>query len=521
MAEILIKNGLVFDGSGKEGVKQDIFIKGDRVDDIGIFPNRRAETVINASGSFVAPGFIDINSDSDHYLTLFNEPEQISLLKQGVTTILGGNCGSSLAPLIQGNLISIRKWTNPNQINIDWQTFGEFLDKLSKLKLGVNFGTLIGHSTIRRGILGEELRDLTEGELKEMKYIIERSLSEGALGVSTGLSYSHARLTPQYEISEILKITEKYNGLYATHLRSEDEGLISAVAELDDLTSDLENSPRIEISHLKAYENLQDDLNQSLKIIDNLATKGIDINFDVYPYNTTADTLYLYLPQWAIHGGLELMVKNIKDKIVRQRIIKDLKVKKYDYSKIIVAEISQASSFVGKSIAELARNRGLVGEEMLLDVLSLAGGRVIVFDSNLSSEGVNSLLKQPLAIIASNGPGRNYDKKPGILPHPRSFGAFPRFLSLVREKGILGWSEAIKKITSLPAHKIGLAKRGEIKKGYFADLVIFDPEIIGSRANFQNPYFSPDGIEFVIVNGQLVVKKSNFSGILAGRIFKR
>lgn len=518
---ILIKNGSIFDGSGQKGERTDVLIEGDKISAIGALAKKKVETIIDASGLYLTPGFIDINSDSDHYLTIFTQPNQSSLLEQGITTILTGNCGSSLAPLVKGNLISIRKWSDSDQINIDWQSFGDFLEKLSRFKIGVNFGTLIGHSTIRRGIVGEEFRDLTDSELRKMKYLVEKSLAEGAFGVSTGLGYSHSRITPQYEILEIAKIIEKYNGLYATHLRSEKEGLLAAIAELEDLVSEFKNFPKIEISHLKAYAGSEDDLNQSLKLINDLKNHGVDINFDVYPYQTTANPLYTYLPTWAVYGGMELMIKNISNRTVRQRVIKELKERPYNFSKIIVAEASKFPSFVGKSIAELATKRNIDFEEMLLDILVFSGGRATVFEDNLSENGVEALLKNPLSLIATNGPGFNNAQNDSFLAHQRSFGAFPKFLGLVRDKKLMSWPEAIRKITSEPAKKIGLRKRGLIKKGYFADLVVLNPDTINSGATLRNPYLRPEGIKFVILNGQLVVKESLTTGVLAGQIFKR
>lgn len=518
---ILIKNGNIFDGSGRKGERADVLIENDKISAIGALAKKKAETIIDASGLYLTPGFIDINSDSDHYLTILTQPGQFSLLEQGITTILAGNCGSSLAPLIKGNLISLRKWSDPNQVNIDWQSFGEFLEKLSRFKIGVNFGTLVGHSTLRRGIIGEEFRDLTEPELREMKYLVEKSLAEGAFGVSTGLSYSHSRITPQYEILEIAKIVEKYGGLYSTHLRSEKEGLLAAVAELEDLTAEFKDFPKIEISHLKAYDGLEDDLNQSLKIIDDLKNRGVDINFDVYPYQTTANPLYTYLPSWAVYGGMELMIKNISSRTIRQRVVKELKEKNYDFSKIIVAEAQKFPSFIGKRLADLAAKRNIGSEEMLLDVLAFSGGRAIVFEDNLSENGVEALLSNSLSLVATNGPGFANSQNAASLAHQRSYGAFPKFLSLVRDKKIMSWPEAIKKITSEPARKIGLRKRGLIKKGYFADLVVLNPSTVNSLATVENSHLRPEGMEFVILNGKLVVEKSRSTGILAGQIFKR
>lgn len=521
--EIVIKNGLLIDGSGIPGERTDVLIKDDKIVKLGNFKKKKAEVIIDAADSIVAPGFVDINNDSDHHLTIFTQSEQESLLKQGVTTIIGGNCGSSLAPLIRGNLKSIRKWTDPNQTNIDWQSIKEFLDKLEQKKIGVNFGTLIGHSTVRRGIIGDELRDLNEDELEQMKEVFRQGLNDGALGISTGLEYSHARLTPLNEVLEILKIAKERNVLYATHLRSEKENLLSSVSELEDLAEKMNyQMPKIEISHLKSYRGFEEELNLSLAVIQKLKEKGVDINFDSYPYQFIAGPLYLYLPDWAIKGGLEEMMRNLQNDFTRKRVVEDLKKREYDYSSIIVTEMSKSLAFVGRSVYDLARMRMISPEEMMVEIMLAGNGRVIMAEKCLSRIASYWLFKNPLSIIASNGEGVNYaDKKPNLLPHPRSFGAFPKFLAEVRDNKLMDWSEAIKKITFEPARKLNLKNRGLIKKGFFADLVVFNPQIINSAANIENPYQEPKGVDFVIVNGQLVVNKSQFGGVKAGRILRR
>ncbi len=521
--EIIIKNGLLIDGSGSPGEKIDVLIKDDRIVKLGNFKKKKAAIIIDATDSIVAPGFIDINNDSDHHLTIFTQPEQESLLKQGVTTIIGGNCGSSLAPLIRGNLKSIRKWTDPNQTNIDWQTVGEFLNKLEQKKIGVNFGTLIGHSTVRRGIIGDELRDLNEDELEQMKEVFRQGLNDGAFGISTGLEYSHARLTPINELLEILKIIKEFNVLYATHLRFQKENLLSAVSELKDLADKMNNQmPQIEISHLKSYRGFEEELNLSLAVIQNLKEKGVDINFDSYPYQFIAGPLYLYLPDWAIRGGLEEMIRNLKNDFTRKRITEELKKRDYDYSSLFVTEMPRSLAFVGKSVYELARMRMISPEEMMIEIMLAGDGRVIVAEKCLSRIASYWLFKNDLGIIASNGEGMNYsEKKPNLLPHPRSFGAFPKFLAEVRDNKLMDWPEAIKKITSEPARKLNLKNRGLIRKGFFADLVVFNPMIIDSLADIKNPYQEPRGIDFVIINGELAINKSQYSDVKAGKVLKR
>ncbi len=228
---VLIKGAQIIDGTGKPAYKADVLLRGDKISAIGAFPNKKADVVIDGLGLFLTPGFIDVNTDSDHYLSLFTEPYQKDFVRQGVTTIFGGHCGSSLAPLLYGGLESIRKWSDINQINVDWHSVGEFLKVLDRRGLGVNFGTLIGHSTLRRALIGEGLRDLTISDLEIFKKYINDSMKEGAFGISTGLSYAHSRQVPYSEIKELVQVVAEHKGVYATHLRNEKEGLLPAVYE--------------------------------------------------------------------------------------------------------------------------------------------------------------------------------------------------------------------------------------------------------------------------------------------------
>ncbi len=522
MSSILIKNGIMFDGSEEKEGQKDILIKDDKIAQIGDFKNKKADLIIDATGSFVSPGFIDINNDSDHQLTIFEIPHQESLVLQGITTIIGGNCGSSLAPISAGDLRTIKKWADISKINVDWGTVSELLDRLEKLKLGVNFGTLVGHSNVRRGIIGEELRDLTDGEMEQFKYLLEKGMSDGAFGISTGLEYSHSRIAPQLEILEILKIIKKFDGLYSTHLRSQKEGVLAAITEIEDLIENLgeENTPRIEISHFKAYEGLEDEIDLALSLIKKLSEK-VDISFDLYPYDLAGAVAYSYLPEWANRGGFARLVKNIENKEIRKRIVSELSNKKIDFSKIIISEVKNSPFYAGKSLVEIGKSMNLIPEDALLEILYFAKGRVMAFEKILSLKGMRELIQNPNSIISTNDAGKLFEPISGVWPHPRAFGTMPKFLKMVAKEDVLSWNEAIRKITSIPAKKIGLKNRGMISEDYFADIVVFDPVKVGSLSNLSDPYRKPDGIEFVILNGELVANKGNLTGNLPGRILRR
>src|SRR3989344_431495 len=263
---VLIKGAKIVDGSGvKSPYVADVLLTDGKISAIGKFPTKKAEIVLEGLGLYLVPGFIDVNTDSDHHLSLFTNPEQQDFLKQGVTTIFGGMCGSSLAPLLYGTLDSIRKWTDTTQVNINWHSVDELLKVLSRYKLGVNFATLIGHSTIRRALIGEDFRDLTEPELNIFKKLIEDSMDQGAFGLSTGLGYAHARQVPYSEVRELARIVAKKNGVYATHLRDEKEGLLAAIEETLKIAE--ETGVQTLISHLKPILGFEKDYRKAVELI--------------------------------------------------------------------------------------------------------------------------------------------------------------------------------------------------------------------------------------------------------------
>ncbi|MBU6415423.1 D-aminoacylase [Patescibacteria group bacterium] len=522
MHDILIKNGTVIDGSGEPPKKADVAIKDGLIAGIGDFGEQPATIVIQAAGQFVTPGFIDITSHSDVTWSLFDYPGQESMLTQGVTTIIGGNCGTSLAPLASKEALdAMKKYTDVSRINTNWQRMEEFFTELEKHSLGINFGTLLGHGTIRRGIIGSAIRALTQEEIEKMKLMIDEGMEAGAFGFSTGLSFSHESVASSEELISFLKTLNPYHGLYKVHLRSESKDVFSGVNELIRIGRELDI--KVHISHLKLLGRKSWDFVENTEAMLTLAEKnGVKLSFDLFPYVRTGSLLYQLLPAWAREGGFEPMIKRIQDPALKTKIIDDLKKLTLHYDAIVIAS-AEYPYHAGKTIKEISEIGNESPEETILSLLVANHGRVSIFNKTIFSKNLELLIKNPISIIASDGSG--YDTtaaKTGNLVHPRSFGTFPHFLHhFVAKKKLVSWENAIQKITSIPANAIGIKNRGLLKQGYAADVTVFNPETIRSRATYANPYLYSEGISAVIVNGVVAIENVALSGKRAGKILKR
>ncbi|HOZ16578.1 MAG TPA: amidohydrolase family protein [Candidatus Portnoybacteria bacterium] len=523
MYDILIKDAIIIDGSNSAKYRADVGICDGKIDKIDKNINaKKGKKVIFAKDMYLTPGFIDLNNHSDTFLTLFTISNQDSLLRQGITTILGGNCGSSLAPLIsEDGLKAIQKWTDPEQINLNWLTFQEFIDSLKKIKIGVNFASLVGHSTLRRGLIKDEFRELKPKELKIIIEMLKTAMKQGAFGFSTGLAYSHAKMSTTKEIIELAKTVKAFNGLYTSHIRGEAEELIPAIEETIEIAK--KTGVNTEISHLKAMgENHWPNMKKAIEMIEK--TKA-NINFDVYPYTVTGSVLYILLPDWVAEGGKTQLLKRLRDASIKEKVIREMQEKKsYEYGNITIATSPINRAFIGKKITEIAKAQEVSVEEAIINLLLISEGRVNIFLNTLSEENIKAGLTHKLSFVASDSAGYNIDyyRKKNDLVHPRCFGAFPRFLSkYVEKEHLLSWEEAIYKITHGPAKKIGLKNRGLIKKDYWADLVLINPNEISDKGTFENPYQFPTGIKYVIVNGELAVENEQITGKKTGQVLKR
>lgn len=520
MFDVIIKNGVIIDGSGKSMQRGDIGIKEGKIAEIGDLHNEKSEQVIDARDRYVTPGFIDVNNHSDTRWRIFANPNLESLIHQGITTIIGGNCGSSLAPLHNAEMIkSIRKWFDINSINVNWVTVSDFLAEVEKAKLSVNFGTMVGHSTLRRGVIGDATRDLTEDELRVMEDMTKKAMQDGAFGISSGLIYSHAKLASRNEIERLNGVVAKFEGVYATHIRNEADNVLEA---LDEAIQTAKNSnKKLHISHLKIIgEKNWPLINKALEKMDQAKKDGIDISFDVFPYTATGSVLYTFLPEWVARGGRKMMLAKLKDKDLRDKIIKEMREDSIDYAKIIVAIYSLGKTLTRRIIADIAQSQCKTPEETVIDLLIASGGRIITITDALGEENLEKAIQHPLSMVSSNGSGYNIEhKNTGELVHPRDFGSFPKILtSYVKNKRILSWETAINKMTGAPAEKFGIHKRGIIKEDNYADIVIFNPETINDMATINKPYQYPLGIEYVLVNGKITLENGIYNNVRNGEV---
>ena len=500
---VLIKGAKIVDGSGVTSpYVADVLVTGDKISAIGKFPTKKADLVLDGLGLYLTPGFIDVNTDSDHHLSLFTNPEQQDFLLQGVTTTFGGQCGSSLAPLIYGTLDSIRKWTDTSQMNINWHSVAEFLKVLNQRKLGVNFGTLIGHSTIRRAMIGEDSRDLTVSELASFKKLIADGMTEGAFGLSTGLGYAHARQVPYSEIRELTSVVAEKKGVYATHLRDEDEGLLASVAETIRIAE--ETGVKTLVSHFKPKIGFENEYRKALAMIHASASE-FNIHVDSYPFTETVVPLYTLLPRWAQVGNFEVMSSYLDNPDTRARVVHELAG--VDGNRIRISQATGREYLLGKTVHELADSQEVGVGEALVRLMVLTGLRATVFHTVINYDILSQNLEREQVLIASNGASLPAEAK--TLKHERFTRTFPKFLELMLRLKGLTLAQAVRKITEEAADKFGLKDRGLIKEGYFADL-----NLIAVKSGAVS-------VEHVLVNGKLAVQGRNAIGALAGKVLKR
>ena len=496
---LLFKNVQVVDGSGSKIKTGDVLVKNKRISAIGSLNKSGIDRVIEGRGAYCAPGFINVNSDSDHYLTLFDNPEQQDLVLQGVTTIIGGLCGASLAPLLYGSLESIRKWVNPDRVNVDWHTLEEFLKVLERRPLSLNFGTLVGHSTIRRALIGETLRDLTENEIKVFMSLLERAFHEGAFGLSVGLGYAHARQTPYSELRELARIVKKYNGVYATHLRNEEEGLFASMHETMNLVS--ETGVKALISHFRPLVGFEDEWQKSFDILDE-SSKTNMVRADVYPFEQSLVPIYTLLPRWAQNGGLQLMLNHIRIGAIKERIIKALP--ELNAAEIIIATAPGNEYLVHKTLKDFCKTRAIKShEEGLVELMNVVNLKALVLVKNINSTLVLKNIAKKSLWIGSNSASFKHDIE--VVKPDRALRTFPFFLKYAEEKKGIALEALIKKMTSEPAKAFGIEGRGLIKEGMYADIVLFGGGVV----------------RYVVVNGEVVVEDGNYASKFSGMILRK
>lgn len=525
MFDLVIKNGMIFNGTGNPWFYGDIGIIGDKIACIGQI-NPEAKEVIDAEKMCVAPGFIDIHTHSD--FTILENPKGESKIRQGVTTELGGHCGFSLAPVKDQYLEEMKKFTSfiPANLKWNWRTIRDYLARIEENGTSINFCTLVGHGVLRISAMGFENRPATPEEIKEMEKNLEQALDEGAMGLSAGLVYAPGSFANKDEFKSLLKIVAKKEKIFAAHVRDEGDGVEEAIEEV--LTLAEETGVKLQICHLKATGKANwDKMEKLIEKIERTREKGFDVTFDVYPYNALNTLLTALLPGWFQAGGVGAIVKRTEDPEARKRVRPQLEKESLKYGgweNIMVASVKKDTNkwIEGKTIQEAANQKEKEPVEIVLDLLhdDECGTMVVCF--SMSEDNVIKALSHPLSMLGSDGKSLATE---GPLsagrPHPRNFGAFPRFISkYVREDKSISLQEAIRKMTSAPAQKLGLRRRGLLLEGYYADIVVFDYNTIRDTATFVYPQQYPVGIKYVIVNGKITIKNGEHTGALNGAVLK-
>lgn len=536
--DLLIKNGQIFNSKKKDFTPADIAIKGDKIKKIGKIEEKDAEKTINADGKYVCPGFIDLTSHSDTYWTLFSNPYQQSFISQGITTILGGNCGASLAPLITSRDIeAIQKWTDISKININWQSVKEFLNELEKSEggLGINFGTLVGHGNLRRAIVGDETRKATKSEIDKMKLVLDMALKEGAFGMSFNLASAHEKESDEKEVEGLSEVVAKNNGLIKHHLRDEGKNILPSVAHI--LNYLRISKARTQISHFKVIgKTAWEKFDEVYALIENAVLEKLPISIDFSPYERTGSSLYMLLPEWVVRNGKRDILHVIKDIHEKRNIIDYFKSLTLHYDKITVASALHDKNSIGKTISEISLKTELSPEEVMLNLIDLNELNVSVFSEAINKVHVEELLKKPHAYLSTDGAGydlnnpsdNSYDMLNSKLTneenytHPRSFGTFPKvFKEFVRERNIITLGEAVHKSSFMPAKIMGLEDRGDLKEGYFADIAVLDLQKTEDLADYKNPFQFSKGIDYVLINGELAIENGGFTFKKGGRVLRK
>jgi len=529
MFDVIVKNGKVVDGTGNPWFKADLGIKDGRIVKVGHLDSVKAEGIIDAKGLAVCPGFIDAHSHSD--MTIPFGPKVESAVRQGVTTIVTGNCGMSLAPVNPAKENLLTRYLHsifslpPGGMRgkVEWRTFGEYLKKMEEKGIASNVAPLVGHGTVKIAVMGFEDRPPTVEELEEMKALIAEAMRSGAMGMSTGLIYAPGAYSKTDEIIELAKVVARYGGVYASHIRNEGAALIQAMEEAIEI-GERAQVP-VEIAHHKASgKAFWGKTVESLRLMEEARARGVDITCDQYPYEAGMTSLVMLLPPWAHEGGMDKLLGRLRNSEDREKMRKDLENMVYGWEDIYVShvETERNKPLEGKNLVEIAKARGKDEFTALCNLLLEENGVASMVVFSMDEGDIRRVMKHHLQMVGSDSWAvASYGILGAGKPHPRFYGTFPRILGkYVREERAFTLEEAVRKMTSFPAQRFGLRDRGLVREGFWADLVVFDPESVRDRATYQAPHQYPEGIEYVIVNGKIVVEKGEHTGVLAGKVLR-
>jgi N-acyl-D-amino-acid deacylase len=528
--DIVIVNGHVVDGTGSPWYSADVGIRGGRIAAIGNLHGAAAKQRIDAAGKVVAPGFIDMLGQSE--FTILVDPRLPSKIFQGITTEITGE-GGSAAPMTGHARVEAGPTLEHYGLTADWQTLGEYFARLERQGIGINLASYVGATTLREVVIGGENRPATPAELARMRSLVREAMEQGAVGVSTSLEYAPAPYASTEELIALASEAAPLGGIYATHMRSEGDGITAALEETFRIGR--EAHIPVEIWHLKvAGKKNWGRMPEVIKRIEAARASGLDVTADTYAYTAWFNDMSAFVPPWAHDGGNEKMVERLKDPVTRAKVRKDMETPSDAWDNewdevsgpesILIGVVKNPAlrPLQGQTIAAIAKSRGKEPIETLLDILVEDNGQTGCAVFGMKEEDVALALAQPWTSINNDSSGASPD---GLLgqehPHPRAYGTFPRILrKYVREEHLLSLEDAIRKFSALPAQRLRLTDRGVLKRGLWADVVVFDPQTVADRSTFSDPNQLAIGMRWVLVNGVPVIADGKMTGAKPGRVLR-
>lgn len=523
--DLLISGGSVIDGGGGPAVRADVAIGHGRIERVGDLGNAPAARRIDASGLVVAPGFIDIHNHSD--FTILTEPKAESMIRQGVTTMVLGESRSA-GPIKPG----VNDAAGSGDVKVDWTTLGGYFERLERQHMATNIASYVGEEQVWTYVKGYTQSAATAAELAEMKRLVAEAMQQGAMGLSTSLLMPPSSIATTDNLIELAKVARHHGGIYSSHIRDEGEGVFTAIAEAIAVGKGAQIPA--DIIHMKiAHKKLWGRAREIVAMVQKARDAGFDIRANVYPYTAGQNNLSSIVPPWAHDGGRTKLLERLRDPKMRTRmrteILNGLPNWYNHYLAtgdgwggmlLVSLRGERNKGFQGKRMSELIAARGGDPVDVLFDLLLDENGSVPTVFFHHSEQDMQYILKQPWTSIGSDGSAVSIDGPSGRShPHPRYYGTFPRVLGrYVRELKVLTLPEAIKKMTSMNADKLGIKDRGRLAEGMRADVVVFDPERVIDRATFENPHQYPEGIPWVIVNGAITIDNGRHTGTLPGQV---
>lgn len=530
MADILIINGLIVDGTGRNAYKADLAVKDGKIIYIGENINCSASKIIDAEGLVVAPGFVDVHSHND-LVPFMDEKIQNLKLNQGVTTELVGQCGLGVVPCAEDES---KLWKNYIKgvvgcpgIKFDFKDIQDYKNKIQKNGLKNNFAVLISHGAVRTSVMGFEAREATEIEINKMCETVNTAMLQGARGMSMGLQYMPGIFSKKNELIELCSVVKKYDGVVMVHVRNHDRNIIEAINEIIDVA--LASGVNLHISHMKSYasKELGCPAGKLINLVENAARSGVKITFDEHLYLSGSTLMTQLLPPWMTDKGTDVLLRKLKDKDVLDRVKKELADLSTNYTGwdnysaiagwdgILITSLNKEKNlkYIGRTIGEIAKEEDAHPVDFMAQLLVTEETGVGIVTLNIfSEEETIKLIQHPLQMVGS-------DSIPAGEPHPRLYGNYPLFIGkFVREKKALKLEEAIYKCTLLPAETIGLKNIGELAAGKAADITIFDFDEIKGYEDYQNKTKKPEGIKHVIVNGKIAMEDEIISNGKYGKV---